>query len=57
MRNKVKRIVILLLVLFWSAFWPSAFIILTCLNDKLVEEVKQSEYLPVKEKIKMIGEY
>lgn len=43
-------------VLFWTAFWPSAYFFLSKANDSLIESIKQSEYLPRSEKVKMIGE-
>lgn len=43
-------------ILFWSVFWPSAYLFLSKSNDKLIEEIKQNEYLPRSEKVKMIGE-
>lgn len=43
-------------ILFWAAFWPSAYFFLSKANDNLIESIKQSEYLPRSEKVKMIGE-
>lgn len=57
MKKRIGETIFLIIILFWSAFWPAAYFTLSHLNDKLREEVKQSEYLPSKEKIKMIGEH
>lgn len=54
--SKTIAVVIFGGILFWSAFWPSAYFFLSKSNDRLIEEVKQNEYLPRSEKVKMIGE-
>lgn len=43
-------------ILFWSAFWPTAYMVLDGVNDNIKKNIRNSEYLPTKEKIRILGE-
>ena len=43
-------------ILFWSAFWPTAYMVSENVNDNIKKNIRNSEYLPTKEKIRILGE-
>lgn len=54
--SKLIGLIIIIAILFWSVFWPVAYIVSENINSNLEEKIKTSEYLPQKEKEKILGE-
>lgn len=54
--SKLIGLVVTGAILFWSAFWPVAYMVSENMNSNLKEKIKSNEYLPVKEKEKILGE-
>lgn len=54
--KKLINFIIIGVILFWSLFWPSAYFTMVNINSNLKEDIKNSDIIPIKEKIKIIGE-
>jgi hypothetical protein len=54
--SKLIGLVVTGAILFWSAFWPVAYIASENMNSNLKEKIKNNEYLSIKEKKKILGE-
>lgn len=54
--EKIIDIFTVLIMLFWIIFWPIAYFTSYNIYYDLKENIKNSENIPIKEKIRIIGE-